>query len=62
MNEICEYLYKLNNTYNNFYNECKILVEQDIDKKNSWLALSKLVYDINMLLLDILAIKVPEQM
>ncbi len=62
LNEICEYLYKLNNTYNNFYNEIKILSEVDINKKNSFIALSKIVYDIDMFLLDILAIKVPDKM
>ena len=62
LNDICEYLFKLNNSYNNFYNEYRILTEEDINKKNSWLALSKIVYDVNKLLLDVLAINIPDKM
>ena len=62
LNELCEYLYKLNNSYNSFYNECKILVSEDKDMRDSWIALTKVVYDINKMLLDVLAIKVPDKM
>lgn len=62
LNDICEYLFKLNNSYNNFYNECRILTETDEEKKNSWLALSKTVYDVNKMLLDVLAIDIPDKM
>ena len=62
LNDICEYLYKLSNSYNNFYSENKILIEQDQDKKDSWLTISKIVYDINMLLLNVLGIEVPIKM
>ena len=62
LNDICEYLFKLNNSYNNFYNEYRILTETDAEKKNSWLALSKIVYDVNKMLLDVLAIDIPDKM
>ncbi|MCI6265970.1 MAG: hypothetical protein MR598_03895 [Erysipelotrichaceae bacterium] len=62
LSEICEYLYSLNSTYNNFYNEIKILTEENVEKRTSWLGLSKIVYEVNKMLLDILAIKVPERM
>ena len=62
LSEICEYLYSLNSTYNNFYNEIKILTEESEEKRTSWLGLSKIVYEVNKMLLDILAIKVPERM
>ncbi len=62
LNELCEYLYKLNNSYNSFYNECKILGNKDENMMNSWIALTKVVYDINLMLLDVLAIKVPDKM
>ena len=62
LNDICEYLFKLNNSYNNFYNEFRILSENDENKKSSWLALSKIVYEVNMLLLNVLAIDVPDRM
>ena len=62
LNDICEYLFKLNSSYNNFYNEFKILTEKNIEKKTSWLALSKVVYDINKMLLNVLAINIPDRM
>ena len=62
LNEICEYLYTLTSKYNKFYAENKVLVEEDKAKKESWLMLTKLVYDINLMLFDILAIEVPEKM
>lgn len=62
LNEICEYLYTLTSKYNKFYAENKVLVEEDNAKKESWLMLTKLVYDINLILFDILAIEVPEKM
>ena len=36
--------------------------EEDINTKNNYVALSKLVYNINKLLLDTLAIDLPEKM
>ena len=62
VNEISEYIYKLTSIYNKFYSENKILIEQDDTKKNSWLMLSKIVLDTNLLLLNILGINVPEKM
>lgn len=62
LNDITEYLYKLTTSYNRFYSENIILKETDELKKESWLYLSKIVYDINLILLNILAIDVPEKM
>ena len=62
LNEICEYLYKITNLYNNFYAENKVLVEENNDKKASWLALTKLIFDNNKYLLNILGINIPEKM
>lgn len=62
LNDITEYIYKLTSLYNKFYAENKILTEEDKELQNSWLTLTKIVYDINMTLLDVLAIKVPEKM
>ncbi len=62
LNDIAEYLYKLTSQYNKFYAENKILTEEDPEKRESWLVLTKVVYNINMLLLDTLGIKVPEKM
>ena len=38
-----------------------IQTEEDNNKRISWLTLSKIVYDINMLLLDTLGIEVPNK-
>ena len=62
LNDIAEYLYKLTSQYNKFYAENKILTEEDPEKRESWLVLTKVVYNINILLLDTLGIKVPEKM
>ena len=62
LNEICEYLYKISNLYNNFYAENKVLTEKNIDIRSSWLALTKLIFDNNKYLLNILGINIPEKM
>ena len=62
LNEIAEYLYKLTSLYNKFYAENHIITEKDEKLKSSRLALSSIVYKVNMLLLDILGIEVPEKM
>ena len=62
LNEICEYLYKITNIYNNFYAENKVLTEENESIKTSWLALTKLVFDNNKYLLNILGINIPEKM
>ena len=62
LNYVCDYLYELCSLYNKFYGECNITNCEDIELKNSWLGLSKLVYDVCEKLLDILAIDIPEKM
>ena len=62
LNEICEYLYKITNLYNNFYAENRILTEENEKTKSSWLALTKLIFDNNQYLLNILGINIPEKM
>ncbi len=62
LNDITEYLYSLATSYNRFYTENIILKEEDSDKKESWLYLTKIVYDVCNILLNILAIDVPDKM
>lgn len=62
LNEIAEYLYILTNKYNKFYMENKILNEKNHNLQESWLVLTNIVYRMNLLLLDVLGIKVPEKM
>ena len=61
LNEICEYLYKLTNSYNAFYSNHEVLTESNENVKESYIALTKLVHDTNKYLLNILAINVPEK-
>ena len=62
LNDITEYIYKLTSLYNKFYADNRILTEEDPKLQESWLTLTKIIYDINIMLLDVLAIKVPEKM
>ena len=62
LNEICEYLYKITNLYNNFYSEYKILTEKNNILKTSYLSLTKAIYLNNCYLLNILGINIPEKM
>lgn len=62
LNEITELLYKITNAYNNFYAQVRVLTEEDEIKRNSWLSLTKIVYDNNVKLLYILGIEVPDRM
>jgi len=62
LHEVADFLYNLNNSYNNFYAENRILTETNENLKTTWISLTKLVYEINQLLLDILAIEVPTRM
>lgn len=61
LNDICEYLYKLTNSYNAFYSNINVNNEVDLEKKESYITLTNLVYETNMYLLKILAISVPDE-
>ena len=62
LNDIAEHLYKVTNLYNNFYSNNHVLTEENKELQESWLMLTKVVYENNLKLLDILGIKVPERM
>jgi len=62
LNYICDYLYELTNTFNSFYASVKILTEEDNSKKESYLALSEIVFNTNKMLLNILGIDTLERM
>ena len=59
---ICDYLFNLCNLYNKFYSEHNITNESDKETKESWIALSKLVYNVIEKLLNVLAIEIPSKM
>ncbi len=62
LNDIAEYLYKITSLYNKFYAENKVLTEEDQKLQESWLVLTNIVHKVNTLLLDTLAIEIPEKM
>lgn len=62
LNYITEYLYQLVCLYNKFYNDNNILNEEDIEKKESYIALTKLVYNVVHNILNILAIDEVDRM
>lgn len=62
LNDIAEFLYKITNLYNNFYSQNRILTEENTEKRESWLCLTKIVYENNLKLLNILGIEVPDKM
>lgn len=62
LNELSDYIYRLTSIYNSFYSENKILTEKDEQQKASWLGLTNLVYQTNLLILNILGINIPEKM
>ena len=62
LNYIEEFIYDVLSLYNKFYNDNNVLNEKDENKKNTYLALSKLVYQVIHNLLDVLAINEVEKM
>ena len=61
-NKLCEYVYDLSNTFNRFYHENKILVEEDTARKISWLNLLKVTERTIETVLELLGMEVPERM
>lgn len=59
---VCEYLFDLCSLFNKFYGECNIINEKDMDKKESYVALLNVLYNTGKMLLDILAIEIPDKM
>lgn len=62
LNDITDYLYLITSQFNTFYAKNKVLTEEDIQKRTTWLALTKVLLSISNTLLDILSIEVPEKM
>ncbi|WP_315068895.1 arginine--tRNA ligase [uncultured Clostridium sp.] len=61
-NRLCEFIYEVSNLFNRFYNENRILSEEDKEKKISWLNLLSLTVNILETALDLLGMEVPEKM
>ena len=62
LSEITEYIYELDSLFNKFYGERSVLNETDELKKESYIGLLNIMYNVGYKLLNILAIGVPEKM
>lgn len=60
--KICSYIYELANAFNRFYHETKILSEEDVAKKVSYLRMLELVKEILEVSIDLLGFEAPERM
>ncbi len=61
-NHLAEYAYELTTDFNRFYEACHILNEEDAARQASWLGLVEVTLRTLQLLLDLLAIEIPERM
>lgn len=60
--KICEYIFEISNIFNRFYHENRILKEENLEKRTSWLNLINLTKGILETGLDLLGIETPEEM
>lgn len=60
--KVCAYIYDLANSFNHFYHEVKILTQEDVEKKEGYIALLKLTKDILTDCIDVLGFEAPERM
>lgn len=59
---ICGYIYQLSNDFNSFYHGTRIITEQDVAKKEAWIALLELTRSILETCIDVLGFEAPERM
>lgn len=59
---IADYLYELCVLANNFYQNNKIMSEEDLDKKTTWINVLKHTYNVIKVCLDALVIEIPSEM
>lgn len=60
--KICAYIYELSNEFNRFYHDTKILSEEDVLQKGSFIALLILTKEILETCIDLLGFSAPERM
>ena len=60
--KICSYIYDLANAFNRFYNDTKIIVEENEEKQKSWIALLVLAKKVLEECIEILGFSSPERM
>ena len=60
--KICQFVYELCDAYNNFYHENKILANEDVQERQSWIVLSRLVGSVLEQAIDLLGLEAPDRM
>lgn len=60
--KLCQYMFELANCFNKFYHDNKIIAEEDLARRASWISLITLVKDVLVTSLDLLGIDTPERM
>jgi arginyl-tRNA synthetase len=60
--KICQYIYELANTFNQFYHDTKILTEQDEEKKAGYICLITLTRKVLETSIDVLGFSAPDRM
>jgi arginyl-tRNA synthetase len=60
--KICQYIYELANTFNQFYHDTKILTEQDEEKKAGYICLITLTRKVLEASIDVLGFSAPDRM
>ena len=59
---ICQFVYELSEAFNKFYHENKILANEDVMQRDSWIKLITLVGDILKTSIDLLGFEAPDRM
>lgn len=59
---LCDFSYNLSQAFSRFYNACHIMAEEDSSKQQGWLGLTELALKQQELILDLLAIEIPDRM
>lgn len=60
--KICEYIYDVANSFNRFYNNNKIISEENIEKKTSWINLITLTKKVLEVGLDLIGVETVDKM
>ena len=59
---LVQYIYELATVFNDFYHNCKIVPEKDLNIKKSWLKLSQMTLTVFNQFANIIKINIPERM
>ena len=60
--KICAYIYEVSNAFNSFYHETKILSEENVQQKHSFIKLLQLTRNVLETSIDLLGFSAPERM